>query len=137
MKRISLEYKIHDCLYNHNKVFLATTEDVGISKSVASQLEEKLHGQVDNPLHDQIKIIHEMNIPPPNYIYTIFKYWKDGSHGWIKGADVNKNTEIIPNGSIDKSNIFVIGDAFSKYQGWIIGALNSVDIALNSFPNYN
>jgi len=117
-------------------------EDILIYNSgrYATELNKKFE---ENPakaaveVYEQIKIMHQMDIPPPNYIYTIYKYWPDGSQVWLKGADVNKNVEIIPNGSIDKSNIFIIGDSFSKYQGWVIGALNSVDVALKSFPNYN
>jgi monoamine oxidase len=84
-------------------------------------------------VYEQIKLIHQMDIPPPNFAYTIFKYWPDGAHTWLIGADINKNVKIIPNGSSDKSNIFIVGDAFSKYQGWIIGGFDSVDIALQSF----
>jgi monoamine oxidase len=94
---------------------------------------------LDNPekasmeVYRQIITVHGMDIPPPNFAYTTFKYWPDGASKWFLGADVNKNVELIPNGTIDNSNIYIVGDSFSKYQGWIIGGMNSVDIALKSF----
>lgn len=83
-------------------------------------------------VYEQIKRVHQMDIPPPNYNYTVYKYYPDGSHKWKIGVDVNKNVQLIPNGYIDHSNIFVVGDAFSKYQAWIIGAMDSVDIAIKA-----
>ena len=35
--------------------------------------------------------------------------------------------EEILNGIKDNSNIFIVGDAFSRYQGWIIGALRTAN----------
>lgn len=83
-------------------------------------------------VYEDIKRVHQMDIPPPNYVYTIYKYWPDGSHKWRLGAKPEENKKIIPNGVADKSNIFIVGDAYSDYQGWIIGAINSVDEALDS-----
>lgn len=94
---------------------------------------------LDNPdkaafeVYKQIERIHQMEIPPPNFAYTTFQYWPEGASNWLIGTDVNRNVEIIPNGSLDNSNIYIVGDCFSKYQGWIIGAMNSVDVALTSF----
>ena len=91
---------------------------------------------LDNPdlaayeVFEQIKRVHHMDLPEPNFAYTTFQYWPDGASKWLIGADVNRNVQVIPNGTIDKSNIFIVGDCFSKYQGWIIGCLDSVDIAL-------
>jgi len=82
---------------------------------------------------EQLKIMHRMDIPPPNFAYTTFQYWPVGGSQWLVGADVNKNVELIPNGAIDNSNIYIVGDSFSKNQGWIIGAIDSVDIALKYF----
>lgn len=101
----------------------------------ATELYKKLE---ENPakasieVYEQVKRIHEADIPPPNFVYTWFKYWPDGSHQWKIGADVKKNVKLIPNGFIDRSNIFIIGDAYSIYQGWIIGAINSADIAIEA-----
>jgi hypothetical protein len=83
-------------------------------------------------VYEEIKRIHQIDIPPPNYNYTVYKYYPDGSHKWKLGTDVNKNVQIIPNGFIDHSNIFIVGDAFSKYQAWISGAIDSVDIAIKA-----
>lgn len=120
-------------------------EDILIYNSgkYASELNNKF---LENPakasieVYEQIKKVHQADIPPPNFVYTLFKYWPDGSHKWKIGADVNKNIKLIPNGFIDGSNIFIIGDAFSKYQGWIVGALDSADVAIKSLEqniNYN
>jgi hypothetical protein len=88
--------------------------------------------QASMEVYRQIVTIHAMDIPPPNFAFTTFQYWPDGASKWLLGADVNRNVEMIPNGSIDRSNIYIVGDAFSKYQGWIIGGMDSVDVALKS-----
>ena len=89
----------------------------------------------DNPaqaakyVYSCIQKMHPFYIPEPNYVYTLYKYWPYGSPAWNVSADVDLYTKIIPNGNIDYSNIYIIGDSYSKYQGWVLGALNSVDIA--------
>ena len=62
-------------------------------------------------------------------IHTIYKYWPDGTAKWLLGSDIDQSSELIPNGIIDKSNIFVVGDSYSKTTGWVIGCIDSVDVA--------
>jgi hypothetical protein len=108
-------------------------EDILVYNSgkYATELYKKF---VDNPaqaakyVFSCIQKMHPFYIPEPNYVYTIYKYWPDGSAKWTLGADVDLYSKIIPNGNIDYSNIYIIGDSYSKYQGWILGALNNVDI---------
>lgn len=80
-------------------------------------------------IYNDIKQIHDIDIPEPNFNYVLYKYWKEGSHKWRNGSDILLFTKVIPDGKIDNSNIYIIGDSFSEYQGWIIGAIKSVDIA--------
>jgi monoamine oxidase len=77
-----------------------------------------------------IQKMHPFPIPEPNYVYTIYKYWIDGSTAWQKNVDVNEAVYTIPNGNMDNSHIYIVGDSYSKFQGWIIGSMISVDIAL-------
>ena len=77
-----------------------------------------------------IQKMHPFPIPEPNYVYTIYKYWIDGSTAWQKNVDVNEAVYTIPNGNMDNSHIYIVGDSYSKFQGWIIGCMISVDIAL-------
>jgi monoamine oxidase len=84
-------------------------------------------------VYKQIEMVHGTYIPPPNFKYTSYQYWPVGTGMWKIGADVTRNAELIPNGYSDHSNIYIVGDSFSTYQGWIIGAINSVDIALKHF----
>lgn len=81
--------------------------------------------------------LHPFPIPEPNYVFTLWKYWADGSNRWKKTVDLKKFTHAIPNGIKDKSNIFIAGDAYSEFQGWIIGCINSSDIALDAFFTKN
>lgn len=83
-------------------------------------------------VYRQIAEMHQIQIPPPNFAYTTFKYWVEGSSRWLVGTDIQKNIEIISNGIVDNSNIFIVGDNYSKCQGWIVGAMDSADLALNS-----
>ena len=66
-----------------------------------------------------------INIPAPNWIRSF--YWQEGVHLWKKGIDVD---DIMPKVQFifgKYGRVFVAGEAYSKIQGWIEGALESVD----------
>jgi len=85
-----------------------------------------------------VQKVHPFPIPEPNYVYTLWKYWPDGASRWKTTANVKLFEKVIPNGSIDKSNIYIAGDPYSKYQGWIIGCVETADTALTAFSSvYN
>ena len=106
--------------------------------SYANKLNEMF---IENPAKAQkyifscIQKMHPFKIPEPNYVYTIYKFWPDGASKWILGSDVNESCQIIPNGITDNSNIFVVSDAYSKTQGWVIGCFDSVDVAYPLLKN--
>lgn len=74
--------------------------------------------------------ISEETIPEPDFAKTLHRYWPSGSHKWRVGADVPASIATIPDGKADGSNIYVAGDAFSAYQGWVLGAVQTVDAAV-------
>jgi hypothetical protein len=41
-----------------------------------------------------------------------------------------ESVKTIPSGIRDGSNISIVGDMYSMYNGWMVGALHSVDTAL-------
>ena len=85
-----------------------------------------------------IQKVHPFPIPEPNYVFTLWKYWPDGVYVWKNNANIKLNIKDIPNGEIDKSNIYIVGDSYSKYQGWVIGSIESADIGLDIFEkSYN
>ena len=59
-------------------------------------------------------------------------YWKDGVHTWIPNIDPEevreKLNEVYP-------NIAIVGEAYSLRQGWIEGALETVESVIKSFEN--
>ena len=68
-------------------------------------------------------------IPEPNFHEIDWHFWRHGSAKWAKGASVlDEMTRIRDDGG--KSNVFVLGDSYSKLQGWVEGCLASVDDAL-------
>jgi monoamine oxidase len=89
-------------------------------------------------VNSMIKKIHPFEIPEPNYVFTLWKYWADGAYVWKNNANIKLNINEIPNGEKDKSNIYIVGDSYSKYQGWIIGSIETADISLADFySTYN
>lgn len=78
---------------------------------------------------NMLKEIHGMpNMPEPQWDRTLHKYWIDGSHKWKISVDIYDSMRMICHGKQDQSGIFLAGDAFSGYQGWVVGALQTVDI---------
>jgi len=78
---------------------------------------------------NMVQKMHSFKLPEPEYDYTVYKYWKCGNNKWKIGANISDFVKKIPDGYSDQSNIYIIGDTYSSYQGWIIGAIETVDIA--------
>jgi len=86
------------------------------------------------------------NIPEPVYVDSV--YWPEGVHMWKPNynSDIyydkiqhihhnhnnNKNTSVTATPTPTSTTMFVIGEAFSKHQCWIEGALETVDDVYNS-----
>ena len=88
-----------------------------------------LKAATDKVMSD-IRKIHGRDIPNPDVAFTLYKYWPEGYQMWRIGVDIIQSAEEILNGIKDKSNIFIVGDTFSTYQGWVIGAIQT---AKNAF----
>jgi len=69
-------------------------------------------------------------IPEPDFTKTTHKYWPSGSHKWRLNVDVAAAVATIPDGKTDGSHVYVAGDAFSAFQGWVLGAVETVDAAI-------
>ena len=84
-------------------------------------------------LHKEIKEL--FNIEPPNPEFISVNYWSEGVHFWKTGYDLNETSEEIIKPYNDKE-IYICGEAYSKKQGWIEGALETTTLALNHFSHY-
>ena len=67
--------------------------------------------------------------PDPKWVESF--YWKNGTHYWNPYVDVENTYKSILNPDND---LFIVGEAFSKKQAWIEGALETVDDALMFKP---
>lgn len=80
-------------------------------------------------MFDMLKEIHGMpDMPEPIWANTLYKFWVDGSHKWKINVDIYDSMRLICHGKQDNSRLYMAGDAFSGYQGWVVGALQTVDI---------
>lgn len=82
--------------------------------------------QLEEQLKKQLKEIFPLTkIPKLEWIKSF--YWKEGVHAWLPGVNPNKiRTELTK----IHSNIMIVGETFSMRQGWIEGALETVEDAM-------
>ena len=71
------------------------------------------------------KLFPNKKIPEPIYVNNHF--WKYGNHFWKPNFDGNKLMSQIIN---PEPNIYVAGESYSNYQGWIEGALQTSDLVI-------
>jgi protoporphyrinogen oxidase len=96
--------------------------DADYWKLYADQGEEELEKQ----LYRQLKRIFP-RYQIPHSVKVLSFYWKNGTHTWIPGIDPievrKKIQELLP-------NVCIVGEAYSIRQGWIEGALETVEEVL-------
>jgi predicted NAD/FAD-dependent oxidoreductase len=92
----------------------------------ANKSKEKLYMEIEKHIHTIFPEVTK--IPKPVYIDS--QYWKYGIHLWRPG----KNSEILKKKIQQiygvKRSIFIVGEAYSSHQGWIEGALETVEDVL-------
>jgi hypothetical protein len=75
------------------------------------------------------RIFSGVNIPNPLKIYN--KYWSGATHMWVPNVDSSMISEQIIK-PMRNENIFIVGEAYSTVQQWSEGALQSVDMFINT-----
>ena len=95
----------------------------------------KLHANGDEYLiksiHKEIKSLFGIEPPKPEFISV--HYWNEGLHLWNPGITMDYSYQKMLKPFQDK-NIFVCGEAFSRKQGWIEGALETCYDILKILP---
>lgn len=66
-------------------------------------------------------------VPDPNFEKTLWHYWPDGATAWKSGVHIPESIDLLCDGFSDGSNVYVCGDSASKLQGWVMGAMETVD----------
>ena len=83
------------------------------------------YGIMEKEIHNNItKLFPLENIPRPQFINSYF--WKGGIHFYKPGFNYKiVGSKIIK--PFDNQNLFIVGECYSDKQGWIEGALRSVE----------
>ena len=104
---------------------------ISYTDSLNAQLLANLHSVGEEKLmeeiHKEIKRLFELPEEPPKPKKVYFHNWNDaysGLHVWKPGNDID---ELYPKilQPDPKKNIFICGEAYSKKQGWMEGALET------------
>ena len=82
-------------------------------------------------LHQQIYNIFNIKPPDPEFISS--HYWEGGIHMWKPNNNIEKLYNNILKPNKDKE-IYIIGESFSKKQGWIEGVLETCFDILKLLP---
>ena len=121
-RTITNNYIRHIIPINYDKglIMISYTDDI-YSKMWESynKINKKL---LIKTLHKEIIELFGINPPDPKMVST--HYWTNGYHMWYVGSDIDKiyPSIIKPN---EEDNIYIIGESYSKKQGWIEGSLET------------
>ena len=98
-------------------------ENARMWNNVASVGERELRSTLLNQLH--VVFPEVSSVPRPSWVRSHF--WKDGVHMWKPGYDSQEVSEELlqPHGL--NVPFYIVGESYSNHQGWIEGALETVD----------
>jgi monoamine oxidase len=101
-------------------VSYSDTDDADYWKKQADKGSEHLKKEVLKHLHAVFPEIPA--IPQPKWLDS--HYWPAGVHMWKKGID---SSQVMPKVQHIMGRFYIVGEAYCKIQGWIEGALESVE----------
>lgn len=100
-------------------------------KRQADKGDEHLKKEVLKHLHAVFPSIPKIHAPE----WIESHYWSEGVHLWKPGTNVDDVMPKIQHIAGEGGRVFVAGEAYSKIQGWIEGALESVDTVFPAVSN--
>lgn len=92
--------------------------------------------QLQKEVLKQLQVVFP-NIPVPPTKWIESYYWPQGVHMWKTGIDSSESYSRIQHLLGDNAKFYVVGEAFCKHQGWIEGALESVDDVVSQFHKHS
>jgi monoamine oxidase len=116
---------------NDLKYIIPINQDTGLimisylNGTAASRLNDKLldGGSLKKIIKNDLdKLFPKLEIPDPTFIDE--NYWSVGTHYYKPDCDPNLVQDKINQPNINKP-VWVIGESYSIYSGWIEGSLNS------------
>ena len=90
-------------------------------------LYKKSEKKMEDKLINELSKIYNMKIPRPkfNKVY----HWQNGVSHWLPGYNVEKvKSKIVK--PFASENLYIAGENYSSYQGWMEGALETSDAVL-------
>ena len=82
---------------------------------------------LENKLKEQIRtILPNKKIPKLEWVESC--YWEEGVHVWLPGINPKDIRRQLLN---IQPNLYIVGEAYSLRQGWVEGALETVDEMMN------
>lgn len=92
----------------------------------------KSEEEINKNIMIKIRKLFKFNIPEP--IWMKHYLWTEGAHYWKKGFYSEDYKSKIFN---PEKNLFIIGEAYSSYQAWIEGALETANKVLKNKKRYH
>ena len=80
--------------------------------------------RLNDTLNKNIENVFRINVKSPKVIKVYD--WEHGVGVWKKNVDSKKNIQLISQPERN-TPLFIVGENYSKYQGWMEGAIESVD----------
>ena len=115
---------------DHIRQFIPVNPDTGLAMVTYSDTHDAMYWNKNHTLTNlnaHLKSVFGRNAPIARRgIHNYF--WAAGSHVWRPGIS---STEMKKKVMFLKKNVIVVGEAYSGDQGWVEGALSTVDDALN------
>ena len=146
------KYKNINNIYN-NKFYINTNSE--LSQIISGDFNNDWF-QISYSSGENAKYWNRIKLENPNYFKKILQksidninlkinieeiksfYWDKAIHYWKPIYKLNVKKEMLKSiypHPVNLPNLFWCGEAFSSIQGWIEGALETSDIALNKFNN--
>lgn len=88
-------------------------------------------GHLQKEILDQLQVVFPniSNIPTPKWLESY--YWPEGVHFWKKGVESEKLVPEIQQILGNEISFYIVGEAYAQHQGWIEGALESVEAVMS------
>jgi cytochrome b involved in lipid metabolism len=88
-------------------------------------------------LHKKLnEIMPDVTIPKLEWIDAC-PHWKDGSHYWLPRKEFIDSNDLENKIRHPINNLWIVGEAYSNYQAWVEGALDTSMKAINEINNIN